>query len=84
MYIHRLMAVSGSKRGGGGVPPYNFQINIMTHKITSKSQIFTAETRMFTNTFEHTITPTTQQVTIVHLAHSAASIGDFTDERYVP
>ena len=83
MYIHRLMAVSGSKVVAGGLTT-NFDINIMgTNKITSKSQIFTAETSMFTGAFKHTITPTTQQVTIVHLANSAASIGDFTDERYV-
>ena len=78
------MAVSGSKVVAGGAPPSNFNINIMTNKITSKSQIFTAETSMFTGAFKHTITPTTQQVTIVHLANSAASIEDFTDERYVP
>ena len=82
MYIHRLMAVSGSKVVAGGLTS-NFNINIMTDQITSKSQIFTAETSMFTGAFKHTITPTTQQVTIVHLANSAASIGDFTDERYV-
>ena len=76
------MAVSGSKVVAGGLIT-NFNINIMTTEITSKSQIFTAETSMFTGAFKHTITPTTQQVTIVHLANSAASIEDFTDERYV-
>ena len=76
------MAVSGSKVVAGGLTT-NFAISIMTNKITSKSQIFTAETSMFTGAFKHTITPTTQQVTIVHLANSAASIGDFTDKRYV-
>ena len=76
------MAVSGSKVVAGGLTS-NFNINIQTDKINSKSQIFTAETSMFTGAFKHTITPTTQQVTIVHLANSAASIGDFTDKRYV-
>jgi len=76
------MAVSGSKVVAGGLTS-NFNINIQTDKINSKSQIFTAETSMFTGAFKHTITPTTQQVTIVHLANSAASIEDFTDERYV-
>ena len=78
--IHRAMAVTGLEKSLNGQKT-NFQINMMTHKINSKTKAFTARAKMFTGDFQHVVTPATTQVNVEHLSDNIARLqSDFTDE----
>ena len=78
--IHRAMAVTGLEKTSNGQKT-NFQINMMTNKISTKTKAFTARAKMFTGDFQHVITPASTQVNIEHFSDSIARLqSDFTDE----
>ena len=74
------MAVTGLEKTSNGQKT-NFQINMMTNKISTKTKAFTAKAKMFTGDFQHVITPASTQVNIEHLSDSIAGLqSEFTDE----